>query len=68
MLADGGDCLGDLGALGDQEPLFGDVASASTAFRLIDRIASDPAGLERLRGAHAQARARVWKLTGAQSI
>jgi hypothetical protein len=44
MLADGGDCLGDLGALGDQEPLFGNVASASTAFRLIDRIACDPAG------------------------
>ena len=39
MLADGGDCLGDLCALGDQGPLFGDVASASTAFRLIDRIA-----------------------------
>ena len=65
MLGDGGDCLADLGALGDQESLFGDVASASTAFRLIDRIASDPAGLERLRAAHAQARACVWKLTGA---
>jgi hypothetical protein len=65
MLGDGGDCLADLGALGDQRSLFGDVASASTAFRLIDRIASDPAGLERLRAAHAQARACVWKLTGA---
>lgn len=65
MLADGGDCLGDLGALGDQEPLFGDVASASTAFRLIDRIARDPQGLERLGAAHARARARVWKLAGA---
>jgi hypothetical protein len=50
MLADGGDCLADLGALGDQEPLFGGVASASTAFRLVDRIARDPEGLERLRG------------------
>lgn len=30
MLADGGDCLADLGALGDQESLFGNVASAST--------------------------------------
>lgn len=65
MLADGGDCLGDLCALGDQEPLFGHVASASTAFRLIDRIACDPQGLERLGAAHARARARVWKLTGA---
>jgi hypothetical protein len=49
MLSDGGDCLADLGALGDQQSLFGDVASASTTFRLIDRIASDPAGLDRLR-------------------
>lgn len=65
MLADGGDCLADLGALGDQEPLFGGVASASTAFRLVDRIARDPEGLGRLRDAHARARARVWKLTGA---
>jgi hypothetical protein len=40
-------------------------ASASTAFRLVDRIARDPEGLGRLRDAHARARARVWKLTGA---
>jgi hypothetical protein len=65
MLADGGDCLSDIGALGDQASLFGDVASASTAFRLVDRIASDPEGLERLRVAHAMARAHVWKLAGA---
>jgi hypothetical protein len=65
MLGDGGDCLADLGALGDQQSLFGDVASASTAFRLVDRIASDPAGLDRLRAAHARARAHVWKLAGA---
>lgn len=65
MLADGGDCLADLGALGDQESLFGNVASASTAFRLVDRIAHDPEGLEMLRMAHAQARARAWELTGA---
>lgn len=65
MLADGGDCLADLGALGDQQALFGQVASTATAFRVIDRIASDPEGLERLRGAHAAARARVWELAGA---
>jgi hypothetical protein len=64
MLADGGDCLADIGALGDQESLFGDVASASTAFRLVDRIARDPEGLEMLRAAHAAARARVWELAG----
>jgi hypothetical protein len=65
MLADGGDCLADLGVLGDQEALFGPVASTSTAFPAIDRIARDPGGLERLRSAHAQARARAWQLLGA---
>ena len=64
MLADGGDCLSDLGALGDQAALFGPVCSDATAFRVIDRIASSPDGLERLRAAHARARARVWELTG----
>ena len=61
MLADGGDCLADLGAVRDQAPLFGEVASDSTAFRVLDRIASEPALLEALRGAHARARARAWK-------
>jgi hypothetical protein len=67
MLADGGDCLADLQAMRDQPSLFGQVASASTAFRLVDAIASDPRGLERLRAAHARARSRAWKLTGAPS-
>ena len=44
MLADGGDCLADLGAVRDQAALFGPVASDSTAFRVIDRIARDPSG------------------------
>jgi len=65
MLAGGGECLADLGTVRDQQPLYGAVASGATAFRVIDRIASDPQGLERLRGAHAAARARVWELTGA---
>ena len=60
MLADGGDCLADLGALRDQEDLFGGVASDSTAFRVIDSI--DAACLERLRGAVAVARSRAWTL------
>jgi Transposase DDE domain group 1 len=60
MLADGGDCLSDLGALRDQEDLFGRVASDSTAFRVIDSI--DAQCLERLHGAVAVARARAWKL------
>jgi len=62
MLADGGDCLADLGAVRDQAPLFGAVASDSTAFRVIDRIAGDPGLLEVLRDARARARARAWKL------
>ena len=59
MLADGGDCLSDLRAVRDQQPLFGPVASDSTAFRLIDRIASDAGaarGAARRAGARASAR------------
>jgi hypothetical protein len=62
MLADGGDCLSDLRAVRDQQPLFGPVASDTTAFRLIDRLASDPEALDALRAARARARARAWKL------
>lgn len=45
----------------DQEPLFGAVASNTTAFRLIDRIATEPGLLDALRAARAQARARAWE-------
>ena len=67
MLADGGDCLADLRAVRDQAPLFGPVASDSTAFRVIDKIASMPGMIDALDRAHAMARAHVWKLTGAPS-
>ena len=60
MLADGGDCLADLGGLRDELDLFGGVASDSTAFRVIDSV--DERCLERLRGAVAVARARAWRL------
>jgi hypothetical protein len=62
MLADGGDCLSDLRAVRDQQPLFGPVASDSTAFRLIDRLAGEPEALETLRAARAHARARAWAM------
>ena len=62
MLADGGDCLSDLRVVRDQEPLFGPVASNTTAFRLIDRIATEPGLLDALRAARAGARARAWEL------
>jgi hypothetical protein len=65
MLADGGDCLADLGAVRDQDALFGAVASDSTAFRVIDGIASTSGLLDALADAHARAREHVWKLTGA---
>jgi len=61
MLADGGDCLADLRAVRDQEPLFGEVASDATAFRVIDRIAGDPALLDALRAARARARENAWR-------
>src|SRR5207248_10159878 len=62
MLADGGDCLSDLRAVRDQQPLFGPVASDSTAFRLIDRIAEEPELLDAVRSARARARQRAWEL------
>jgi hypothetical protein len=65
MLADGGECVSDLGAVRDQQALFGPVASDSTAFRVIDRIASEPELLDALRSAHARARERFWKRHGA---
>src|ERR1700694_5303289 len=65
MLADGGECVSDLGAMREQKALFGKVASDSTAFRVIDRIASEPGLLEALRSAHARARQRLWGVHGA---
>ena len=65
MLADGGECVSDLSVVRDQEALFGAVASDSTAFRVIEHIATEPALLEALRQAHARARERFWELHGA---
>ncbi len=65
MLADGGECVSDLGAIREQDALFGVVASDSTAFRVIDRIASTPGMVDAVREAHARARARFWELDGA---
>jgi hypothetical protein len=63
MLADGGDALCDLGALRDQEVLFGPVASDATAWRLIASL--DESHLAQVRAARARARRRVWELAGA---
>src|ERR687896_2379500 len=56
MLADGGECVSDLGAVREQQSLFGPVASDSTAFRVIDRIASEPGLLDAALGARQGAR------------
>ena len=58
MLADGGRCVSDLVALGSQPALFGDVASVSTARRVLLSIGD--AELDRVRAARAQARERAW--------
>lgn len=65
MLADGGECVSDLGTVREQEALFGSVASDSTAFRVIEKIAASPELLEALRAAHARARERFWERHGA---
>jgi Transposase DDE domain group 1 len=62
MLADGGECVSDLGGLREQLALFGKVASNATAYRMIERIASEPELADALRVAHAQARAHAWDL------
>jgi hypothetical protein len=56
------------GALGDQPELFGPVASTPTAWRVIERVATDPDGLARLRAARAHARARVWAAGGEPAV
>ena len=62
MLASGGEALADLGAIREQAPLFGEVASDSTAYRVIGRIASEPELLEGLRAARKRAREHAWEL------
>jgi len=63
MLADGGDCLTDLGALRDQQVLFGEVASDATAYRCLERLGAEQ--LAGIRAARAAARARAWGLAEA---
>ena len=57
-IADGGDCVSDLGVLRGQEVMFGRVASESTAHRAVKSI--DEGLLEALRAARAKARGRAW--------
>jgi hypothetical protein len=57
-VADGGDCLTDLGVLRGQGALFGQVASETTAHRVVKSV--DPEILDRIRRARAAARASAW--------
>jgi hypothetical protein len=57
-VADGGDCLSDLGVLRGQEELFGPAASESTAHRVLKSI--DAVVGEAIRGARAKALKRAW--------
>jgi len=59
MLAGGGRCVADMAVLRDQPALFGQVASDATIWRTFDAI--DTSVLDGLRGARAEARARVWQ-------
>ena len=58
MLADGGRCVSDLAALAGQASLFGEIASVSTARRVL--LSVGEAELAGIRAARARARARAW--------
>jgi hypothetical protein len=58
MAADGGRCVSDLAALAGQPALFGDLASVSTARRVLLSIGQ--AEIDRVRQARALARGRAW--------
>ena len=57
MVADGGRCVSDLQALAGQSSLFGEVASVSTARRVVLSVGEDE--LDGIRAARAAARARA---------
>jgi hypothetical protein len=59
MLIDGGDCVSDLGVLAEQPALFGQVASHSTATRLLYALGERE--LAAVRAARRAARERAWR-------
>ena len=60
VLVDGGDCVSDLGVLAEQPDLFGQVASQSTASRLLHALGERERGA--IRFARRAARERAWAL------
>ena len=59
MAADGGSCVSDLAVLAGQGALFGNMASVSTARRVLLKVGESE--LERIRRARALARERAWR-------
>ncbi len=59
MAADGGRCVSDLAALAGQPALFGELASVSTARRVLLSIGETE--IDRIRQARALARGRAWQ-------
>lgn len=57
-IADGAETISDLATLRDQPDLFGPVASHATVWRTLAAV--DPAALERVKTARAEARAAAW--------
>ncbi len=62
MAADGGRCVSDLAVLQGQPALFGEIASVSTARRVLLSIGQNE--IEGIRRARALARGRAWKAPG----
>ena len=66
LLADGGDCVSDLAGLRQQPELFGEVASVSTAWRvLVEEVGGAPRQVAALWSALARVRERAWALRAA---
>jgi hypothetical protein len=63
MLGDGGRCVSDLAALAGQSSLFGEVASVSTARRVVLSVGEGE--LAGIRAARAAARSRAWAVGAA---
>ncbi len=64
LLADGARRIRDIDVLGDQDELFGPVASDTTAWRTLNEL--DAPALARVQAARAKTRARVWELITAR--
>jgi hypothetical protein len=62
MIADGGEAICDIDVLRHQHEVFGEVASDTTAWRMLDEIG--PGQLRRIAAARAKVRARLWQLFG----